>query len=400
MSLQICKKKSMKNRSLYVLASGIFGIATTEFGVVAMLPQLAKVFNVTIDKAGWLISAFALIVACSGPFIVSLTARINRKKLMCISLLVFCLANIYSALATSFTALLISRMLPAFFHPVFWSIALSAAINMAEPAYKSKAVSIVFSGFTLACVLGTPLLNFITNMYSWQAAFYFSALINALSFIGLIISLPEFTPAINTQTVSKTAILKQPVLWVNIAVSFCIISAMYCSYSYIVDYLEQVFHVAANKVSVMLILFGITGIIGNNLAGRYMGVNTRATLFSFIVALTMIHILLFFGAAVPPLPAVAIMVALWGLIHTAGFVISNINVTATAPAQAEFLNSIFTSVGNFAVTAGAATGGFWIAHFGVHNIIWVSILFLIVAISVALLSAKEVTISKTTRIKR
>lgn len=376
----------MKNRSLYVLALGIFGLATTEFGVVGILPQLAKAFNVSIDKAGWLISAFALIVACFGPFIVLLTSRINRKKMMCIALLVFCIANVFSALATSFTWMLIARMLPAFFHPVFWSIALTTAAGLVDQKDAPKAVSIVFGGFTIACVLGTPLLSFITNTYNWQAAFYLSAIINALSLFGLYYSLPASVHTEVRTTVNYASVLKAPALWFNIVISFFIISAMYCSYSYIADYVEKVLNVHGNMISIMLILFGVAGVMGNILAGKYMSKNSRATLLVFILALIAVHLFLYFSNTA--LYVVVGLIALWGLIHTAGFVISNINVTASSPAAPEFLNSIFTSVGNFAVTMGATAGGFWIKHFGVHNIVWGSIFFLCLAIAAVIIKTR------------
>ncbi len=109
------------------MALGIFGITTTEFGVIGILPDLAKAFSISIDKAGWLLSAFAIIVAVFGPFMLMLLSSFRRKNLLVFSLLVFAAANIISAYIQNFYLLLLIRMVPAFFHPVYWSVALSVA---------------------------------------------------------------------------------------------------------------------------------------------------------------------------------------------------------------------------------------------------------------------------------
>src|SRR2546423_1867041 len=100
-------------RILYVLALGVFGTITTEFGVIGILPQLADFFKITIDKAGWLLSAFALVVALLGPFMVLLFSRLNRKYAISLALSLFIISNLISAIAPSYSILLLARVLPA-----------------------------------------------------------------------------------------------------------------------------------------------------------------------------------------------------------------------------------------------------------------------------------------------
>ncbi|MBC8644084.1 MFS transporter [Flavobacterium lindanitolerans] len=102
------------NKSIYIMALGAFGIITTEFGVIGILPTLAKEFQVSIDTAGWLLSAFALTVAVAGPFTTMLTAKINRKTIMCAVLAVFVISNLLSVISPNFTMLMIARIVPAF----------------------------------------------------------------------------------------------------------------------------------------------------------------------------------------------------------------------------------------------------------------------------------------------
>lgn len=182
----------MKSKKiLYILALGIFGIATTEFGVIGILPQLAYVFGVSIEKAGWLLSGFALTVAISGPFMMMLLYSFNRKNLMVFTLAIFILSNLLSIFAPNFWLLLIARILPALFHPVYWSIGLSTAANIVPERDAPKAVSIVFGGFTIASILGVPFAALMADIFNWQSSFVLYAIINTISLVGLLLFLPD-----------------------------------------------------------------------------------------------------------------------------------------------------------------------------------------------------------------
>lgn len=197
-------------RTLYLLALGIFGIATTEFGVIGILPQLAAHFHITIDKAGWLLSAFALAIAVFGPFMVLLFRNVEKKKAMLFVLGVFTISNIISYEAGNFTTLLLARILPAFLQPVFWSIDLSTAAETTSKEDVPKAVGIVFGGFTIVSVLGIPLSTLISDVFTWKAAFGLCVVVNVMSGIGMAIWLPTI-PAKATTT--QLSMLKKKELW-------------------------------------------------------------------------------------------------------------------------------------------------------------------------------------------
>lgn len=366
------KKQQMNSRkNLYVLALGVFGITTTEFGVIGVLPDLARAFHVSIEKAGWLLSAFALIVAVFGPIMVSVSSSVNRKKLLVFSLLLFFICNIISGFVNNFYQLLVIRMLPAFFHPIYWSIALSIAEKNSKPEDKSKAVGIIFSGLTIATVLGVPIATFISGLINWQWSFFMTGFINLIALIGLQIFLSTTEDKIPSVVYSKKKILSNRLLWVNIILAFFIIMAMYSTYGYMADFLKSVALMDGDQISLMFFLFGLIGIIGNNLAGKLMGKYPYGTTLTFIMLLASIHVLLnVFGGA---LIAVVILISFWGLVHSGGFLISNINITSSTSDAPEFINSVFTSCGNFAVTAGALLGGQVIASYGIQNVVWASV---------------------------
>src|SRR5688572_19358485 len=176
---------------IYIMALGGFGIITTEFGVIGIMPAIASHFNISIDTAGWLVSAFALTTAVTGPFSVMLTSKINRKSMMSWALLVFVVSNILSAMAPNFTVLLIARMLPAFMHPVFWSVAIVAASKQVAPKDAPKAVSVIMGSLSVATVLGVPLLTYIADLLNWQASFIAAGIINLIAFVALTAFVPS-----------------------------------------------------------------------------------------------------------------------------------------------------------------------------------------------------------------
>ncbi|MDV4115503.1 MFS transporter [Elizabethkingia anophelis] len=373
-------------RTLYVLALGIFGITTTEFGVIGILPDLAKAFSISIDKAGWLLSAFAVIVAVFGPFMLMLLSSFRRKNLLVFSLLVFAAANIISAYIQNFYLLLLIRMVPAFFHPVYWSVALSVAEKNVLPEEQSKAAGLIFSGLTVATVLGVPLATLISDTVGWQYSFLITALINLIAVAGIQFYLPSIEYYNKTVQISYKRILDNRLLWINLLLSFMLIMAMYSTYGYMSDFLKTVTHMNGKQISFMLLIFGSIGILGNKLAGRYMSRFPVITLALFIVSLSLMHLLIYeYGSLFIPMVWIT---CFWGLIHSGGFLIGNINVVTSALDAPEFMNSMFTSCGNFAVTAGTLAGGYWIAHYGIQSLAWSSIICLLIAGVLLLLKNK------------
>ncbi|QXV63686.1 MFS transporter [Mucilaginibacter sp. 21P] len=363
------------NRSIYILALGAFGIITTEFGVIGILPTISREFKVSLETAGWLLSAFALTVAISSPFITALTTKINRKFLLCLVLGVFILSNLLSAFSPNFTVLLIARILPAFFHPLFWNISLAVAFKQNG----AKAVSVVMTGLSIATVLGVPITTYAADFFhNWQASFILTSMISTVAFLGLLFFIPSIPGNKEQGAKSQTHVLREPKLWINLVSTVLTLAAMFSSYSYLAGYLEKISQMNGAQISVMLLLFGSTGIIGNWLIGRAIAKNVMLTSRAFYISLISVQILAYyFGGLFIPM---VIIISLWGMIHTGGFLVPNIRTTQSVPHSAlEFVNSLLTSCYNIGISLGALLGGLMIASFGIHQIIWMSVPLLLLA---------------------
>jgi multidrug resistance protein len=366
-------------KSIYIMALGAFGIITTEFGIIGIMPAIAKHFNVSIDTAGWLLSGFALTIALTGPFSVLLTSKINRKVMMCLVLLTFVASNILSAVSPNFTVLMIARILPAFLHPVFWAVATVAAAKQVEPKDAPKAVSVVLGGLSVATVLGVPITTYISELVNWQASFVVSGVINLIAFVALLAFVPSMPVTENQSVKSQLVILKKGQMWVNLVATMIMIAGIFATYSFLAEYLGKISNMNGTEISIMLLLFGATGIAGNWVTGIALSKNVMLTTRFFLVSLVGVHVLAYtFGGLFIPMTAI---VGIWGFIHTGGFLIGQTRSTSEAPEAPELAASLMVSFGNAGVTLGTFLGGIVITHFGVHQVIFISILLLLVALA-------------------
>lgn len=359
------------------MALGAFGIITTEFGVIGILPAVAREFNISIDTAGWLLSGFALTIALTGPFTTLLTAKINRKVMMCLVLAIFVLSNLLSALSSSFAMLMIARILPAFLHPVFWAVATVAASKQVEPKDAPKAVSVVLGGLSIATVLGVPMTTYVAELFNWQASFLVSGIINLVAFAALAFFVPSMPVTEKTSVQNQLAILRKGQLWVNLVATLIMIAGMFSTYGYLAEYLGKIAHMSGGQISLMLLLFGGTGIVGNWLTGIALSKNVLLTTRVFLLSLILIHLAAYTvgGLFIP----MAILISVWGFIHTGGFLIGQTRSTSEAPEAPELAASLMVSFGNAGVTLGTLLGGFMITAFGIHEVVWISSLLLLIS---------------------
>ncbi|REC42690.1 MFS transporter [Chryseobacterium pennipullorum] len=359
-------------RSIYVLALGAFGIITTEFGVVGILPTISREFGVSIDTAGWLLSAFAITVAVSSPFITSFTSKINRKFLLCLVMSIFVLSNLISAFSTNFTMLMFARIFPAILHPLFWNI--SIAIAFKEKG--AKGVSTVMLGLSLATVLGIPMTTYAADLFhDWKASFFLSSAISLIAFTGLLFFIPSIPAEKEKSEQNQFSILKNPFLWMNLISTIGTLAAMFSSYTYLTAYLEEITKMNGTQISIMLLLFGGMGTLGNWLMGLALSRNVKLTTRLFLLLLMSVQILAYIMGGVF-IPMVTI-VSFWGMIHTGGFLVSNIRTTQNIPHHAlEFVNSLLTSSFNIGISLGAFLGGIVSSYYGVQHVLSVSVLLL------------------------
>ena len=206
---------------VFILTVGVFGIINTEMGVVGILPLIAETFDVSVPQAGWTVSIFALVVAASAPVTPLLFLGVNRKKVMLLALGLFTLSNIISMLTTNFTVLLVARILPAFLHPVYVSMAFTVAAASVSKEKAPKAVSRVFVGVSAGMVLGVPVTSFIASEVSFLISspmVDLGSLVLLMSIFGAKVAILYVVLGLVIAVAGGTLIEKQDIFGIEIAV--------------------------------------------------------------------------------------------------------------------------------------------------------------------------------------
>lgn len=369
--------KKIHSSLIIFLALGVFGIITTEMGIIGVLPQVTQKFNISPSEAGYLVSIFALIVAISGPFLTLLASGINRKIILLTAVFIFAVSNIVYAYTTKFEVMLAFRIVPAIFHPVFFSIALVTAASLVPSEKSSQAVTKVFAGITVGFAFGVPLTSYLADKISLEAAFLFGAMISIVAFIGILVWLPSMPVQEKMSFGKQLGILRKPQLWLTILTVVVIFAAMFSVYSYFAEYLGQVSHMNGSWISMMLMAFGITMIAGNFLFGSLLQKSLKKTALLFPLIYTVIYLVIYYlGSYFIPMTA---FVFIWGAVHSGGLIISQALLMTEAKEAPEFGNSLFVSFSNVGITVGTSVGGWFISRLGTHQLIWCGIMFALLA---------------------
>jgi MFS transporter, DHA1 family, inner membrane transport protein len=382
---------------IFILTIGVFGIINTEMGVIGILPAIAEHFDVSVSKAGLLVSLFALVVAVSGPTMPLLFSGINRKKVMLLVLGVFVLGNIVFIITSNFTVALIARAIPALFHPIYCSLAFSVAAASVSKEEASKAVSKVFIGVSAGMVVGVPIASFIASITSLQMAMVFFAVVNVIAFIATLLFVPSMPVKERVSYGAQLSVLKKLITWQSIVAVIFLNSAIFGVYSYLAEYLKTVTNVSSTTISFMLVIFGGANIIGNIVAGKLLTKNAIKFVVAFPFVLGTVYIILFlFGHLSVPM---AIITLIWGILAGVGGNINQYWIMSSAPEAPDFANGLFLTSANLGTTIGAAIGGLFISEMGTQYVILVGFLSLILS-SVSILLRKHMYSPKTNQLAR
>jgi len=378
----------MRPHPIVFLALGLFGLYCIEFGVVGILPMIMQRFQVTAAQAGWLVSLFALVIAAGGPFLVLLATRWRRKRVLLVSLCVFALASLVSAYAPRFELLLALRIVPALFHPVYFSLAMVAAATLYPAGQSARASAHAFVGTSLGMVLGIPLTTWIAAQYGYEASFLACALVNLLAALGLWRYLPDAPQAAPMAYGHQLAILRKGALWLNIIAAVLVFAAMFSVYAYAAAYLEQVTGLSARQTGLILVVFGVGGVAGNLLAGRLLGTHVLRTVLLQPVLLGLAYGLLYrYAGAGMDWAVLAVLALFWGAAHTSGLIVTQVWLSGEAQEAPAFAIGVYIAAINLGVTVGALAGGLAIAGYGMQGAIASGVLFAALALVVIVIKA-------------
>jgi DHA1 family inner membrane transport protein len=364
------------NLLIMILMLGVFSILNTEMGIIGVLPLVAEHFYVSISQAGLLVSLFALAVAISGPTLPLLFSGINRKQVMLLALGVFLIGNTVSIFTSNFTIAIIARVVPAFFHPIYVSLAFTVAAASVSKEEAPKAVSKVFIGVSAGMVLGVPVSSFIASTTSLGMAMLFFAAVNAVAFIATLIFVPSMPVHERLSYGEQVRVLRKSITWISIAAALLMNGAVFGVFSYLAGYLESVTKLSWNIISLLLLIYGSSNIIGNIIAGKLLVKRAAKTIMLIPLALGAVYILLLMGTftALP----MGVIILVWGILAGINANVTQYLIMSAAPEAPDFANGLFLTAVNLGTTIGAAVCGLFISEMGMQYILLGGLLFLLV----------------------
>ncbi|WP_312510297.1 MFS transporter [Chryseobacterium culicis] len=360
-------------RYAYIGCLGFLAVITTEFGVIGILPQVAEHYNISIDKAGYLLSAFALIIALTGPFMTLLTSGFDRKKIMLTAIFMFLITGFVSSFSPPFWLLMLVRILPAFLQPVYIATALSVAVSQADHGQKNELMGIVFNGVAIAMVTTVPFATWAAGLWSWEYSFMIQTLVSLAALIVIYFLLPSMPVKEKKSYGNQIRILKQTPFVFSTLTNFFMITAWFSTYSYFADYLNKAKGMDSPMVSYMLLLFGIIGVFANGAAGKMLNRNVAGTTAVFLSGTLIIPVLLYVSDG--SIWATITVIGIWGFLYSPSFLNASTYMISSAPDSLEFANSLATSFGNLGVTLGTTIGGWVIVTKGVEYTPWIGFVF-------------------------
>ncbi|MFJ4694780.1 MFS transporter [Streptomyces sp. NPDC088766] len=342
--------------ALLALAVGAFGIGTTEFVMMGLLPDVADDLGISLPAAGHLVSAYALGVVIGAPLLAAVTARMSRRTVLMSLMGLFVAGNALSAFAPGNDSLLAARFLSGLPHGAFFGVGAVVATNMVAPERKARSVSLMFLGLTVANVAGVPVATLMGQHLGWRATFLGVSAIGMVAMMSLALLIPRDRVAAPTTGLrGELAALRSLPVWLALGTTVAGFGALFSAYSYITPMLTDAAGYADSSVTLLLALFGVGATIGNLLGGRLADHAMRPTLFGGLTSLVVV-------LALFPL----LMTTAWGgalavlLLGVAAFVTGSpltMTVMEKAAAGPSLASSANQAAFNLANAGGAWIGG-------------------------------------------
>ncbi|MCO6006981.1 MFS transporter [Actinoallomurus purpureus] len=296
--------------ALLALAIGAFGIGTTEFVIMGLLPEVATDYSVTIPTAGLLVTGYALGVLIGAPLMTVLGTRITRKRMLMLLMALFTVGNLTSALAPSFGVMFAGRIVTSLAHGAFFGIGSVVAADLVPPQKKAGAIATMFTGLTVANVVGVPLGTLVGQHYGWRVTFLIVAALGVAGFAGIARLVPEQPRPQGVHLRHELNAFRNTQVLLAMAMTVLGFGGVFAAITYIAPMMTHIAGFGDASVTWLLVLFGLGMVGGNLLGGRYADRRLMPMLYVTLGALALV--LALFTVTAHHKIAAAITIALIG----------------------------------------------------------------------------------------
>lgn len=362
------KKKSFTRwLPLIGLTFAVFVFNTSEFMPIGLLTDIATDLNISEARAGLLISVYAWVVAIMSLPLMIMVSKMELKRLLLSIIALFVVSHVASAFAEGYYTLMLSRIGVACAHSIFWSIAPPLAVRTVPDGKRALGLSTIATGSSVAMVVGLPLGRVVGLYVGWRMTFLSIAIISALIFIFIAVVFPKLQSRGKFAFKQLPALLHNRVLVGVFIMSVLFATAHYTGYSYIEPFLGKVASMSPDLVTLVLIVFGASGMLGSISFSKYYMANRRR--FMLVMTLGPALCLLLLQVAAASLLSVVLVCIMWGAMATAFNIAFQDNTIRFAPENATSIGmSIFSGIFNLGIGSGAYVGGLVVSHLSIDYI--------------------------------
>ncbi|MFE4513169.1 MFS transporter [Kitasatospora sp. NPDC056783] len=293
--------------ALIALAIGAFGIGTTEFVIMGLLPQIAGDYGVSIPNAGLLVTGYALGVVIGAPLMTVLGTKISRKTMLMLLMGLFVAGNLLSAFAPSFPVMLAGRIVTSLAHGAFFGIGSVVAADLVAPQKKAGAIATMFTGLTIANIVGVPLGTFIGQAVGWRTTFAGVAVLGVIGLLGIAKLVPAMPRPEGAHLRRELTAFRNPQVLLAMAMTVLGFGGVFAAITYIAPMMTNVAGYAEGSVTWLLVLFGVGMFLGNLLGGRYADRKLMPMLYTTLGGLAVVLALFTLTAHNKVLAAISVM---------------------------------------------------------------------------------------------
>ncbi|MCY7864037.1 MFS transporter [Bacillus spizizenii] len=369
--------------ALLALAVSAFAIGTTEFISVGLLPLISDDLHIPVTTAGLTVSLYALGVTFGAPILTSLTSNMSRKTLLLWIMLIFIAGNTMAATASSIGILLAARVISAFSHGVFMSIGSTIAADIVPEDKRASAISIMFTGLTVATVTGVPFGTFIGQQIGWRFAFMVIIAVGIIAFITNGILVPS-----KLRKGTKTTMRDQLKLVTNgrLLLLFVITALGYGGtfvvFTYLSPLLQEVTGFNAGTVAVILLVYGIAIAIGNMIGGKLSNRNPIAALFYMFIVQALVLFTLTFTAPYQTAGLITILcMGLLAFMNVPGLQVYVVMLAERfVPSAVDVASAMNIAAFNAGIALGSYLGGVITDSIGLIHTAWIGGLMVVGAV--------------------
>ncbi|MEU5024937.1 MFS transporter [Streptomyces milbemycinicus] len=345
--------------ALLALAVSAFGIGTTEFVMMGLLPNVADDLGTSVPTAGYLVSAYAIGVVVGAPLLTALGSRIPRKRMLILLMALFTVGNLASALAPSFGLLMAGRVLAGLPHGAFFGVGAVVAARLVAEERRARAVATMFLGLTVANIVGVPVATLLGQRLGWRATFLVVAAIGVVAMAALARLIPQISMDQQAGLRHELGALRDRQVVLGLLTAVFGFAGVFAVYSYLASMMTEVTGLAEASVTVVLALFGIGMTLGALIAGPLTDRALRPTLYGSLAALAVVLVLFEFTVHVKwAAMATVVVLGAVGFMTTTPLQMLVMNKARHAPTLASASNH---SAFNLANAGGAWLGGVAIA---------------------------------------